>query len=151
MFLADSNRAAYLIAAPGARGGSARAGQRMDAFARGPQRDPLRPSCIASLRSNRLARMSIDKNAVSARPRPGLCGQGPAGASSASLTPSVWAGVAAVAVVRHGQDLLAQRGDRGDELGEAEGGPGAGAAAAATERRLPACGAAHAGCVPRRT
>jgi hypothetical protein len=69
VFLADSNRAAYLIAAPGARGGSARAGQRMDAFARGPQRDPLRPSCIASLRSNRLARMSIDKNAV--RPGPG--------------------------------------------------------------------------------
>ena len=47
----------------------------MDAFARGPQRDPLRPSCIASLRSNRLARMSIDKNAVSARARPGLGGR----------------------------------------------------------------------------
>ena len=40
---------------------------RMDAFARDPKRDPLMVPCITSLRQNRLARMSIDKNAVRAR------------------------------------------------------------------------------------
>ena len=40
---------------------------RMDAFARGPKRDPLMVPCITSLRQNRLVRMSIDKNAVRAR------------------------------------------------------------------------------------
>jgi hypothetical protein len=40
---------------------------RMDTFACGPKRDPLMVPCITSLRQNRLARMSIDKNAVRAR------------------------------------------------------------------------------------